>query len=135
MITLLSTVGKTFCRILNDRMGAMMEKEEKTSAGRAGFRPDRSCAGHVYALGKIIQGRKDAGLTTNFFLDVQKACGTVWRNGLWEKMWEIGMRAKGGYSFVACLSLLTIDHASLSRRSTVPTVSYTHLTLPTICSV
>ena len=110
-----------------------MEKEEKTSAGRAGFRPDRSCAGHVYALGKIIQGRKDAGLTTNFFLDVQKACGTVWRNGLWEKMWEIGMRAKGGYSFVACLSLLTIDHAPLSRRSTVPT----HIveTLPTFrCS-
>ena len=27
----------------------------------------------------------------------------------------------GGYSFFACLSHLTIDHASLSRRSTVPT--------------
>ena len=27
----------------------------------------------------------------------------------------------GGYSSVACLSHLTIDHASLSRRSTVPT--------------
>ena len=26
-----------------------------------------------------------------------------------------------GYSFVACLSHVTIDHASLSRRSTVPT--------------
>ena len=29
----------------------------------------------------------------------------------------------GGYSFVACLSYLTIDHASLSRWSTVPTPS------------
>ena len=27
----------------------------------------------------------------------------------------------GAYSFVACLSHSTIDHASLSRRSTVPT--------------
>ena len=27
----------------------------------------------------------------------------------------------GAYSFVACLSHLTIDNASLSRRSTVPT--------------
>ena len=27
----------------------------------------------------------------------------------------------GAYSLVACLSHLTIDHASLSRRSTVPT--------------
>ena len=28
---------------------------------------------------------------------------------------------KGPYSFVACVSHLTIDHASISRRSTVPT--------------
>ena len=33
-----------------------------------------SCVHHVYTLGKIIQGRKDAGLMTYcFFLDVQKA--------------------------------------------------------------
>ena len=28
-IMLLSTVGKTFCKILNDRLGTMLEKEEK----------------------------------------------------------------------------------------------------------
>ena len=94
-ITLLSTVGKTFCKILNDRMGTMMEKEGKVSEGQAGFRPNRSCVDHVYTLGKIIQGRKDAGLTTYcFFLDVQKAYDTVWRNGLWKKLWEIGIRGK-----------------------------------------
>ena len=32
----------------------------------------------MYTLGKIIHGRKDAGLTTYcFFLDVQKAYGSV----------------------------------------------------------
>ena len=31
------------------------------------------------------------------------------------------IRRGGAYSFVACLNHLTIDHASLSRRSTVPT--------------
>ena len=56
-------------------------------------------------------------------------------------MWWVGKGARGGrgkgeegrgegreggerggaYSFVACLSHLTIDHASLSRRSTGPT--------------
>ena len=30
-------------------------------------------------------------------------------------------RGVGRYSFAACLSLLTIDHASLSRGGTVPT--------------
>ncbi|MEP5445307.1 hypothetical protein, partial [Ekhidna sp.] len=29
-----------------------------------------------------------------FFLDVQKAYDTVWRNGLWKKLWEIGIRGK-----------------------------------------
>ena len=36
----------------------------------------------------------------------------------------------GGYLFVACLSHLAIDHASLSRRSTVP-IPNKHLQHPT----
>ena len=66
-MTLLSTVGKTCRKILNVRMGTMMEKEEKVSEGQAGFRPNHSCVDHVYTLGKIIQGRKDAGRTTYCF--------------------------------------------------------------------
>ena len=94
-MTLLSTVGKTCRKILNVRMGTMMEKEEKISEGQAGFRPNHSCVDHVYTLGKIIQGRKDAGRTTYcFFLDVQKAYDTVWSNGLWKKLWETGIRGK-----------------------------------------
>ena len=94
-ITLLSTIGKTFCNILNDRMGTMMEKEENISEGQAGFRPNRSCVDHVHTLGKMNQGIKDARRTTYcFFLDVQKAYDTVWRNGLWKKLWEIGIRGK-----------------------------------------
>ena len=41
-ITLLSTVGKTFCKIFNDTMGTMAVKEEKISEGQAGFRPNRT---------------------------------------------------------------------------------------------
>ena len=77
-------------------MGTMLEKDENIGEGTAGFRPNRSCVDHVYTLlGKIIQVRKDAGLTTYcFFLDVQKAYDTVWRTGLWGKMWGIGIRGK-----------------------------------------
>ena len=40
----------------------------------------------THTSGKVIQGRKDAGLTTHcLFLDVQKAYDTVWRNGSLEK--------------------------------------------------
>ena len=38
------------------------------------------------------------------------------------KQWHIRTEGRGGvYSFVACLSYSTIDHAPLSRRSTAPT--------------
>ena len=64
---LLSTVGKTFNNILNDRMVTMMEKENRISEGWAGFRSNRFCVDHVYILlGEIIQDRKDAGLTAHF---------------------------------------------------------------------
>ena len=46
-ITLLSTVGTTVCKILNDRMGTTTEKEEKKSEGQAGSRTNRSCVEHV----------------------------------------------------------------------------------------
>ena len=81
-ITLLSTIGKTCCKILKRRKGTTIEKGEKVSEGQAGFGQNRSCVHHVHT-GKIVQGRQDAGLTTYcLFLDVQKAYHRVWRNGL-----------------------------------------------------
>ena len=51
-------------------MGTVMEKQDKISEGQAGFRPNRGCVDLVYSLGKILQGRKDAGLAAYcFFLD------------------------------------------------------------------
>ena len=45
--------------------------------GQAGFRAKRSC------VDKLVQGRLREGKKTYaFFLDVQKAYDTVWRNGL-----------------------------------------------------
>ena len=38
--------------------------------------------------GRLWEGKK----TYAFFLDVQKAYDTVWRNGLWDKMWELSVR-------------------------------------------
>ena len=37
-----------------------MEKDNKTTEGQAGFKPNCRGVDHVYTLGKIIQGRKDA---------------------------------------------------------------------------
>ena len=50
---------------------------------------------NVYTLNKIVQGRfREDKETYAFFLDVQKAYNTVWRNGLWLKLSDMGV--KGG---------------------------------------
>ena len=82
--TLISTVGKTLCKILNDRMGTVMEKEEKISEGQAGFRPNRSSIYHVHTLRKMIQGRKDRANNVLFLFGCTE--------GRWQRMekWVVG---------------------------------------------
>ena len=94
-ITLLSVVGKVFCKIVNDRLVRHLESGGVLHEGQAGFRAKRSCVDNIYVLSELVQGRLREGRKTYaFFLDVQKAYDTVWRNGLWVKLWELGVRGK-----------------------------------------
>ena len=50
---------------------------------------------NIYTLNELVQGRMEEGKRMfAFFLDVQKAYDTVWRNGLWLKLWEHGVQGK-----------------------------------------
>ena len=95
-ITLVRTVGKTFCKILNDRTGTMMEKEEKVREGQAGFRPNRSCVDHVYTLCKIIQGRKDAGRTTYCFFMYRRPMTQYGQMGCGKSCGKLGLEERCG---------------------------------------
>ena len=71
-----------------DKGGALHE-------GQAGFRVNRSCMDNVYTLNEIVQGRfREDKETYAFFLDVQKAYDTVWRDGLWLKLWDMGVKGR-----------------------------------------
>ena len=118
-----STVSETFCKFLNVDIETMLKKDKTMSKGQAGLRPNRSCVDHMHILRKLIDGRKNARLTTCcffldrqkvfdkygemgcgkirgkfrsgcFFLDVQKSYDTGWRNGLWKNMLKIGIGGK-----------------------------------------
>ena len=93
-ITLLSVVGKVFCK---NRLVEHLDRETALHEGQAGFRKNRSCIDNVYTLNEVVQGRlrKDKP-TYAFFLDVQKAYDTVWRDayGLWLKLWDMGVKGK-----------------------------------------
>ena len=94
-ITLLNVVGKLFCKILNNRLVSRLEAERALHEGQAGFREKRSCVDITFTLNEIVQGRMREGKHTYaFFLDVQKAFDTVWHDGLWFKLWELGIRGR-----------------------------------------
>ena len=94
-ITLLSVVGKVFCKILNDRLVQYLDKSSKIHEGQAGFRAGRCCIDNIFTLNELIQGRlKEGKKTFSFFLDIQKAYDSVWRNGLWLKLWNMGVKGK-----------------------------------------
>ena len=52
-ITLLSVVGKVFCKILNNQC---LDKRGELHEGQAGFRVNISCMDNVYTLNEIVQG-------------------------------------------------------------------------------
>ena len=63
--------------------------------GQAGFRVNRSCMDDVFTLNELVQGRlRENKHTYTFFLDVQKAYDTVWRDGLWLKLWDLGVKGR-----------------------------------------
>ena len=71
-ITLLSVVGKVFCKVLNNRLVNCLDRSCTLHEGQSGFRVGRSCMDNVYTLHEIVQGRlKEGKETYAFFLDVK----------------------------------------------------------------
>ena len=72
-----------------------LEEHDKLSESQAGFRLGRSCVDILFVLNEVIQVRLQEGKKTfSFFLDMKKAYDTVWRDGLWYRMWEMGIQGK-----------------------------------------
>ena len=52
-ITLLSVVGKVFCKTLNDRLVQYLDKS-KIHEGQAGFRAGRCCLDNIFTFNELI---------------------------------------------------------------------------------
>jgi exonuclease III len=90
-ITLLSCVGKVFCRCISNRLAAAVALHE----GQAGFRPQRSCIDHLYTLSETIRARvAQRQHTYVFYLDIRKAFDSTWHDGLWAKLLDKGVGGK-----------------------------------------
>ena len=94
-------MGKIFANVVRVRLAKVVSLSETQAA----FRPGRSCADHVYTVSQLLQALKRAGLDTYaFFLDIQKAYDTVWRYGLYYKLYLKGVRGKLWHIIIDMLS-------------------------------
>ena len=92
-ITIMSALGKLYTRVLNKRL--VDHLNPLLHEAQCGFRIGRSCMDHVLSASQVIQGRMREGRTTyGLFLDGQKAFDTVWRDGLFFKLWAMGVRGR-----------------------------------------
>jgi len=91
-ITLLSVVGKIYTSVLNQRI---VRCHHVLSEEQAGFRAQRSTVDHIFALTEMLRWRRKRRLQTHCcFLDIRKAYDTLWRDGLWKRLIEVGLRGK-----------------------------------------
>ena len=93
-ITLLSIAGKVYNRVLGNRLMSFAERGKMGIVEeQGGFRPERGTEDQLFILTEVLRAR--TGRTTyTAFIDVKKAYDTVWRNGLWKRLWDEGVRGK-----------------------------------------
>lgn len=94
-ITLLSTLGKLFTRILNNRLNNWAEKYRIYIDAQAGFRKNMSTVDNIFVLnGLITKAIGNHGKLFCAFIDFSKAFDYVVRENLWQKLIKSGVRGK-----------------------------------------
>ena len=92
-IILLSTVGKLFTRILNNKLNKWAEEYEVYIEAQAGFRKHMSTIDNIFILnGLITHCINSSGYLYCWFVDFTKAFDYVERDILWYKLIKIGVR-------------------------------------------
>jgi len=94
-ITLLSVVGKLFGSVVESRLSEWAEGEHALADEQGGFRRCRGTPDLIFLLREIILTRKSRGQATlATFIDAKKAYDTVWREGNYVRLWDLGVRGK-----------------------------------------
>ena len=92
-ITLLSVIGKLYTSVINERLMVWCADGEVLSDEQGGFKRFRGCTEQIFILSEVIKLRKK-NPTFTMFIDVKKAFDGVFRDGLWIRLWEAGVRGK-----------------------------------------
>ena len=93
-VTLLSVVGKVFGMVIESRLRQFCESRGILSDSQFGFRAGRACRDPLMILTEVMERRGEGERVFLGFLDVAKAYPSVWRKGLWYKLWDVGVRGR-----------------------------------------
>ena len=94
-ITLLSTMGKLFTRVINSRLDNWAEQYAIYVEAQYGFRKGRSTTDCIFVLHNIINNFVESGKKLYaFFIDYSKAFDYVVRENLWYKLMQCGVSGK-----------------------------------------
>lgn len=99
-ITILSCLGKLFTSIINNRLNTYIDKHNILESCQAGFRKNHATIDNLFVIKSLIDIAKTSRKKLFCcFIDFKQAFDTVWRNGLWEKMYGYHINGK-------CLSII-----------------------------
>ena len=94
-ITLLSIVGKLFGLIVEKRLSDWSESNGIISDEQGGFRRKRGTPDQIFIMRELISSRKERNLPTLVtYIDARKAYDTVWREGNYVRLFDIGVQGK-----------------------------------------
>lgn len=90
-ISLLSSLGKIFERIINSKLNASLVENSSINPKQFGFREGHSTVHQVKRLLNIINDNKTKRRSTGMvLLDIEKAFDSVWHGGLIYKLHNVG---------------------------------------------
>ena len=94
-ITLLSTLGKLFTRVINNRLNEWAENYSVLIEAQAGFRIHMSTVDNIVVLHGLISHILNQGKRLFCaFIDFTKAFDYIVRDNLWYKLIKVGLRGK-----------------------------------------
>lgn len=94
-IALLSLIGKLFGSVIECRLSDWSERTMALADEQGGFRRHRGTPELIFMLREIILNRKALGQPTlTTFIDARKAYDSVWREGNYVRLHDLGVRGK-----------------------------------------
>eukprot|EP00122_Pirum_gemmata_P001070 Pgem_evm1s953 len=94
-ITLLSVMYKLLSCLIEKWLTNFLDTDKIINNKQGGFSSGKDCVDHLFVSNKIIENNLATGIPTYFaFIDVKKAFDIVWREGLWVKLFECGIKGR-----------------------------------------